>query len=382
MFKDIEGYTCQYIKANKPQKCEKEHNGIMIGISSCPESCNMIDECLKAIGVVSSMKESNSNVTGEHENKSNAEVGQDIIKDTDTDSLGENKTINDGANDNLSIENTDAGAVSEDLASVNDNKFESAEQIDEQWEKIEEEVEMEIENEIKNELDDNNNNTSSNVVTTTESTEQKVDGQWEELEKEAEQEFNNDNLAELEIENEIENEWKNENITSWAGVKTGDVAESDTNDDGGYGNMNMYGRDEDDEYDYGESPFDNEASWNNDNWNNDIGGTGAWDKGEVSSWGGENQGYTGYNEDSSAAPWNTNDMYQVGASQQESWNNPTESRLPAETWDDDEGFPVGIMLLILILLGGVAYARKNRQSTASQAGYQRVEQPMYMNKKS
>ena len=75
-------------------------------------------------------------------------------------------------------------------------------------------------------------------------------------------------------------------------------------------------------------------------------------------------------------------MYQVGASQQESWNNPTESRLPAETWDDDEGFPVGIMLLILILLGGVAYARKNRQSTASHAGYQRVEQPMYMNKKS
>ena len=234
----------------------------MIGISSCPESCNMIDECLKAIGVVSSMAESNSNVTEEHENKSNAESSQEIIKDTDTDSLGENKTINDSAIDNLSIENTDAGAVSGD---------------------IEKEVEMEIENEIKNELDDNNNNTSSNVVTTTESTEQKVDGQWKELEKEAEQEFNNDNLAELEIENEIENEWKNENITSWAGVKTGDVAESDTNDDGGYGNMNMYGRDEDDEYDYGESPFDNEASWNNDNWNNDIGGTGAWDKGEVSS---------------------------------------------------------------------------------------------------
>ena len=212
MYKDIEGYTCQYIKAHKPQKCVKEHNGIMIGINSCPESCNMIDECLKAIGVFSSVVKSNSNVT-ELENESNAGI-----------SLGENKTIDDNTIDDLSNENTDAGSVSGDLASMNDDKSESTEQkIDEQWEELEKEeeqelnkdnlAELEIEKELKNELEDNNN-TSLNVVNTTESSEGKIDGQWEELETATEQELNNDNLAELEIVNETKNELEDNNNTS------------------------------------------------------------------------------------------------------------------------------------------------------------------------
>ena len=50
MFKDIEGYDCEYIKANKPEKCLKEHNGQKVGLVSCPQSCNMVEECLKEFG--------------------------------------------------------------------------------------------------------------------------------------------------------------------------------------------------------------------------------------------------------------------------------------------------------------------------------------------
>jgi hypothetical protein len=79
---------------------------------------------------------------------------------------------------------------------------------------------------------------------------------------------------------------------------------------------------------------------------------------------------------------------QIG--QQENWSNPTNyqqesyNRVPTETWeDDDDGFPVGIMLLLLILLAGFLYVKKNRASNAAaQRGYQRVEQPTYMNKRS
>jgi hypothetical protein len=48
LYKDKEGYTCQFVGSYKADKCEKEHNGLMIGIYSCPESCDMVDQCLQA----------------------------------------------------------------------------------------------------------------------------------------------------------------------------------------------------------------------------------------------------------------------------------------------------------------------------------------------
>lgn len=88
--------------------------------------------------------------------------------------------------------------------------------------------------------------------------------------------------------------------------------------------------------------------------------------------------------------WNDGGQGYGQVGQQENWNNPSGyqqedyNRVPAETWDaDEDGFPVGMMLLFLILLTGFLYYRKNRQaSTAHRGGYQRVEQPMYMNKRS
>ena len=48
LYKDKPGYTCAVLGEMKPEKCLKLHNGVAIGLSSCPESCNMVDQCLDA----------------------------------------------------------------------------------------------------------------------------------------------------------------------------------------------------------------------------------------------------------------------------------------------------------------------------------------------
>jgi len=48
LYKDKPGVTCNYIGTVKPEKCLKLHNGVEIGISSCPESCDMVDKCMAA----------------------------------------------------------------------------------------------------------------------------------------------------------------------------------------------------------------------------------------------------------------------------------------------------------------------------------------------
>merc|ERR1712085_101035 len=48
LYKDKPGFTCAFIGTMKPERCAKLHNGEAIGIASCPESCNMVQECLAA----------------------------------------------------------------------------------------------------------------------------------------------------------------------------------------------------------------------------------------------------------------------------------------------------------------------------------------------
>jgi hypothetical protein len=56
LYKDKEGYDCQYIGTLKPDKCLKllddnnnnKLDGSVIGVKFCPESCKMVDECLQA----------------------------------------------------------------------------------------------------------------------------------------------------------------------------------------------------------------------------------------------------------------------------------------------------------------------------------------------
>ncbi|KAL9184843.1 hypothetical protein ACHAXT_002620 [Thalassiosira profunda] len=45
-YKDREEETCAFIGEKKPERCSKLHNGVEIGISSCPESCGMVAKCL------------------------------------------------------------------------------------------------------------------------------------------------------------------------------------------------------------------------------------------------------------------------------------------------------------------------------------------------
>ena len=40
LYKDKPGFTCEYIAANKPDKCVKP-----LIVTSCPVSCNMVEEC-------------------------------------------------------------------------------------------------------------------------------------------------------------------------------------------------------------------------------------------------------------------------------------------------------------------------------------------------
>merc|ERR1719287_283305 len=48
LYKDKPGNTCAYIGSLKPERCSKLHNGAEIGVTSCPESCKMVEECLAA----------------------------------------------------------------------------------------------------------------------------------------------------------------------------------------------------------------------------------------------------------------------------------------------------------------------------------------------
>uniref|UniRef100_A0A7S2L4Y7 Protein kinase domain-containing protein n=1 Tax=Skeletonema marinoi TaxID=267567 RepID=A0A7S2L4Y7_9STRA len=45
-YKGYEGFNCAYIKEKKPDKCDKKHEGVKVGLSSCPVSCDMVDECM------------------------------------------------------------------------------------------------------------------------------------------------------------------------------------------------------------------------------------------------------------------------------------------------------------------------------------------------
>lgn len=83
MFKDIEGYDCDYIKRNKPQKCMKEHNGQKVGLASCPQSCNMVEECLKEFGNEETDSPAAQNVTSNvAEDDSSSLIAKGDQKDT------------------------------------------------------------------------------------------------------------------------------------------------------------------------------------------------------------------------------------------------------------------------------------------------------------
>ena len=51
LYKGTSGYTCEYIRQNKPEKCDKLYNGTKVGVFSCPVSCLMVAECMEMSNV-------------------------------------------------------------------------------------------------------------------------------------------------------------------------------------------------------------------------------------------------------------------------------------------------------------------------------------------
>jgi hypothetical protein len=92
------------------------------------------------------------------------------------------------------------------------------------------------------------------------------------------------------------------------------------------------------------------------------------------------------------ASWNSGGQEPGQIVESENWSNPTAGHtegnainMPSETWDDeDDGFPVGMLLVFLVLLAVFLYSKKSRAANSSQGRYQRVEvidRSMYMNKR-
>ena len=62
LYKDKEGWTCAVIGELKADKCEKlnPYNGVAVGLKSCPESCKMVVQCMEAAAAEASTTPSSS----------------------------------------------------------------------------------------------------------------------------------------------------------------------------------------------------------------------------------------------------------------------------------------------------------------------------------
>merc|ERR1711966_540908 len=82
LYKNKPGNTCAYIGSLKPERCSKLHNGAEIGVTSCPESCKMVEKCLAAAsggrdGVLEPAPASNATVKGEEGDLTKKEIAGD-----------------------------------------------------------------------------------------------------------------------------------------------------------------------------------------------------------------------------------------------------------------------------------------------------------------
>jgi hypothetical protein len=278
-------------------KCVKEHNGIMIGISSCPESCRMVDKCFQsASGELSiDSNDETSNVLSIGSSTENETTSNLSSLNSPSDFVPKNDPCKDAVsfrlggdpdkdcawlsqNESCELEHDETGKMigrfycpescglleascfvggDEDtlVSNSGENIMSSL-----QGNKTTSNVETGGDDFLSDEAQAGGFDNGKDSVFTSNSdknntAEESLDGKWGVLEHEVQQ-WVGDALAKQEIENELENEWNNNN-TSWAGVKMGD----DAVDAGGKYNNDEYGYDDaygdDNEYNYG-----NEPNWN------------------------------------------------------------------------------------------------------------------------
>jgi len=109
-FKGYEGFNCEYIKENKPGKCNKMFDGEKVGVVSCPVSCDMVDECM-------ALRESKVDDALENATDNNV-MGNNTTSEEDT--VLTNTTAEETVD--VGTENADALEGTEDDAASDDTK--------------------------------------------------------------------------------------------------------------------------------------------------------------------------------------------------------------------------------------------------------------------
>jgi hypothetical protein len=102
LYKDKKGHTCKYVGEMKPDKCLKLLNGVEIGVSFCPESCKMVDKCLKSV-VESAVFDKADNIATPLEEKAD--------EATSVKGGSEEKVIDDGADESFEPSHGDLDTV-------------------------------------------------------------------------------------------------------------------------------------------------------------------------------------------------------------------------------------------------------------------------------
>eukprot|EP01082_Thalassiosira_pseudonana_P008421 g7597.t1 g7597 contig24:1007206-1010059(+) len=437
LYKEKEGYNCHYIGTYKIEKCLKEHNGVMVGISACPESCKMESKCLEAVGSIANssgvttvaehnpckdsedfryndietqncawvasqsgrceQETSTGKIIGKFFCPSSCGMLEERCNDVDVESV----TLSDGGEDGDSLQSPRAGdtITAEASEGTHDNtgnggnvtnsmeeqdKLSEAE-LKEQWEELEEEIEEEfggadsevdLEQAIEEQLEDNlvHLDSNGNVAQTTVSGADTNDV--------FESSFSNEDLNAQHGNVTKEFGGRTENGAGGVDASGNESYENEVDDLG-------YNYDPGDEHTYADDDGQVVSNdWSTSKLNYAVGGYDG--QNQLS----DNQNV--YNTPSSAAnagaenigePETWNDPTQGGIQSEHLFNNNSSAIPPniSETWDDEEGgSPVGIFLLFLVLLAICLYSKKNRQDSSSHGGYQRVEpldRSMYVSKR-
>ena len=359
LYKDKPGYTCAVLGEMKPEKCLKLHNGVAIGLTSCPQSCDMVGQCLDAAqeGVVS---------------KSPAVVLNEYSKPHDTSYTA---AVQDGDDEEVSFATGRGSTMQgvEDVATFDQNR------------------------------DDNGADEELKYIHDEEETMRKGDVMASMGTKSMADEINHEeivkNLA-------APDDGLNDGSAYKSSVDNDDYKESTDDMEGGYNNLAGYNNNPYQVTESFEQDFDrksgetkDEMSRNNDWDNNQVdedynegfpNNSNNWEDNNDAEWGDESISWNAKSLDEEELPWDTptnnnsfgdalptNNVVPSGQEIVPSLNTDTDGY--AWDLDDDEGgFPAGLFIaLIAVFIFFVYRKRQNRNEASrdctSRGGYQRVQ---------
>mmetsp|Transcript_15451 Transcript_15451/g.33454 ORF Transcript_15451/g.33454 Transcript_15451/m.33454 type:complete len:1872 (+) Transcript_15451:150-5765(+) len=417
LYKDKEGFTCAFLGAVKPDKCLKIHNDVAIGVSSCPEACSMVAECLKAQGasanavsagtktekeMVEEVSAFAEDVVADDEEEDGAAAASKSDYDASTTAVGEKVVLDpsaidydasmddqgedDRANNNSADEGEDDNALESqygtksmaDEIADNDESFGSDSKIvgglDGDWQD-----KTTTYDSNGNEVETNDNDIDGNYKTQTEGVtdddyedaageegseeESKDNNSWEDEATKNNDFFHDNDNNDLEDNaqgvNGVEDDWNDNNNESAFGSSNTFEEENGINNELGTGT------------DWNDKPSEELGVDTNPTWDtaNTASNLGSASGGEYFQGGGENT-------------YDTNNMNVPSGQEPNSLGTPSASN-NGNSWeygDEDDGFPVGLFIALLAIFIFFVY-RKSQSSNgqpdprncASRGGYQRVQ---------